>query len=441
VSRMQAGLIVSILAGLLAAGAPATIAVADDLLPADTAATGTTGAQSAATCPKPRLSGLPKRPKFTNATIHFKLTNMTVGASYLIRAGGGEVTGGAAQTPTVKDSFLLPDQGTKDRKTVITAIVDTENCTNAPWKLQKPIHYNAITAPPATSAPPAPATRDAPAAAPTPVPAAPVKPVKPVKPIAPVKPVKPIKPIKSPWQTVPKLGTPLGQRTWMVPIDGASRMQDRVAEARLSRLEQKTDKASSSNALVGLGIVGALFVASTIAGLWAFVRRDEVQFERAMEYQLKHLDEGDLSMLPDEEPDAAPFAAAEAAPFAEPEPAPSEAPTEPVPEVVAAPTPAPAPTAEELVRHRAEVEQQLQRILNEAGLEAELQGILADARSEAERQGVVLDTDLMLQALCEEINGSAKLSDEKREQLRAMFAGIIAEEAQTAPTPESVATS
>ena len=34
----------------------------------------------------------------------------------------------------------------------------------------------------------------------------------------------------------------------------------------------------------------------------------------------------------------------------------------------------------------------------------------------------------MLQALCEEINGSAKLSDVKRDQLRSMFADIIAEE-------------
>ena len=81
-----------------------------------------------------------------------------------------------------------------------------------------------------------------------------------------------------------------------------------------------------------------------------------------------------------------------------------------------------------LSEHRAEVEAELGRILNEAGLEAELEGILGDAREEAERHGIALDADLMVQALCEEINGSAKLSDPKRAELRNMFAEIIAEE-------------
>ena len=38
-----------------------------------------------------------------------------------------------------------------------------------------------------------------------------------------------------------------------------------------------------------------------------------------------------------------------------------------------------------------------------------------------------------LQALCEEINGSAKLSEQKRSELRTMFADIIAEEAGHVP--------
>jgi hypothetical protein len=270
-----------------------------------------------------------------------------------------------------------------------------------------------------------------------------------------VPPVKPIKPAKLPkplWQTRPKLGTPLSQRTWMVPLDGASRVVQAEPEPKLSRLEQKADKAGSSNALVGLGIVGGLLLASTLGGLWIFVRRDEVQFERAMSYQLKHLEEGDYTLVPEEEPEAAPLAASEPAPFADPAQGADEAPPEVVPPVAPAPVapapvapapvaPALAPTAEERSRHRSEVEQELQRILNEAGLEAELQGIFADARTEAERQGVALDTDLMLQALCDEINGSAKLSDVKREQLKAMFEGIIAEEAQTASAPETLATS
>jgi hypothetical protein len=94
--------------------------------------------------------------------------------------------------------------------------------------------------------------------------------------------------------------------------------------------------------------------------------------------------------------------------------------------------PAAPPPPEEHGRQHEEVEQELQRILTEAGVDAQLQGILADARSEAERRGVAFDTDLLFQALCDELNGSARLSDVKREQLRSMFATIIAEEQQTA---------
>lgn len=432
-TRMRAGLTLLILAAFLAGGAQSTVALADDLLSTGTTtASGATGVQSATACPTPRLSGLPKRPKFTNATIKFKLTNLTVGATYLIRAGGGEVLGGAVQTPTVKSSFLLPDQGVKDRKTTITAIVDTQNCSNAPWKLEKRIRYKATAT--ATPAPTTPAAGAPPAAAPTPAPAAAVKP--------PVTAVKPLKAPKPTWQTVPHLGTPLSQRTWMVPIDGAARMVQGVPQPKLSRLEQKTDTASSSNALVGLGLIALLFVFSTIVGLWVFVHRDEVAFEAAMSYQLRHLEEGDFNLMPDEEPYAPPLAASGEAPFAEPAPTLEEpAPVASVAAPEIAPTPVPAPTPAETMHHRAAVEAELQRVLSEAGLETELQGILADARTEAERQGVALDTDLMLQALCEEINGSAKLSDVKREELRTMFAGIIAEEAKKALTPEGVATS
>jgi hypothetical protein len=420
VTRMRAGLTLLISAALLAAGVPATNVLAADLGPTSTEASGTTGAQSATTCPQPRLSGLPKRPKVTHATIHFKLTNMTVGASYLVRAGGYEVYGGGARGPTVKNSFLLPDQGPQSHKIAITAVVDTENCANAPWKLQKQIHYKAVAAatPAAPAAPPAsnaPATPAKPAPAPTPLPA----PVKPVK-------VKPVKPVKLPWQVRPH-GTPLSLRTYMAPLDGASRLLERPTPPKLSRLERQADTAKSNHALVGLGLVGALFIASTLAGLWAFVRRDEIEFEAAMSYQLKHLDEGDFSLVADEaEPEGPPLAPTEEAPFADPAATPATA------------TAVPALTPEELVRQHTEVEQELQRILTEAGVEAELQGILAEARDEAERQGVAFDTDLMLQVLCDELNGSAKLSDVKREQLRAMFATIIAEETQTASAPVGV---
>jgi hypothetical protein len=74
------------------------------------------------------------------------------------------------------------------------------------------------------------------------------------------------------------------------------------------------------------------------------------------------------------------------------------------------------------------VESELQRILADAGLHAEVDGILADAKKEAQRQGVPIDSDLMLKALCEETNGSAKLSDSARGELESRFKRIVAEE-------------
>jgi hypothetical protein len=78
--------------------------------------------------------------------------------------------------------------------------------------------------------------------------------------------------------------------------------------------------------------------------------------------------------------------------------------------------------------YREEVEAELQRILHEAGLDAELGGILADAHQEAERRGVAIDSDLMLRALTEETNGSGKLSDSAKDELKERFKRIAAEE-------------
>jgi hypothetical protein len=78
--------------------------------------------------------------------------------------------------------------------------------------------------------------------------------------------------------------------------------------------------------------------------------------------------------------------------------------------------------------HREQVESELQRILADAGLGAEVDGILADAKEEAERQGVPIDSDMMLKALCDETNGSAKLSPTARGELESRFKRIVDEE-------------
>ncbi len=118
-------------------------------------------------------------------------------------------------------------------------------------------------------------------------------------------------------------------------------------------------------------------------------------------------------------------------PVADQPPPPAQAPS-PAP----APTPAPAPngTPEPSPSDRQEVETELQRILREAGLDAELEGILTDARAEAERQGVAMDSHLMLRALDNETQGSAKLSDRAKGELEHRFERIAAEErGQTPP--------
>jgi hypothetical protein len=426
------------LAAFLGTGALAGSALADPA--ADTAATGTTGPQLTAvgptgasqstTCADPKLSGLPKRPKFTNATIHYRLSNLTVGSTYLIKAGKAEVGSGGVTQSTVKGSFLLPDQGQVDKKITIAAIVFHESCENGPWKLEKRIKYNAITAP-AAATPPA-KTPAAPAATP-----APVTPTPPVNPVKPVKPLKLPKPIN---QRLPNTGPPPTRVAWLTPIDGGARLDKKLTAPELGRLEYRSDKASSTNALFGLGIVAVIFAIAIVGGYFAFRHRDEVQFEKAITEQLKHLEEGDPGLEFADDPDKVPLQAPEDPPFAEtPEiaetPETVETPVEPAPAPVAANagangasngTPLNLPP-EEVAKHRASVEAELQRVLTEAGLDAELEGILVDARNEAERHGLALDSEHILQALCEEIDGSAQLTDRKRAELRMMFENIIAE--------------
>jgi hypothetical protein len=421
VTGFRAGAICLLAAALLACAAPNALAQqAAGTTGAQLQSTpaGTTGAQEATSCPTPRLSGLPKQPKFTNATIHFTLSNLTVGSTYLVTAGQSEVLGGVVQKPTMKNSFLMPDQGVKDKKIFVKAVLYSDSCDNAPWKLQKKISFKSTTPAPAATPPAKPGAT--PAA--TPAPVAPI--AKPAVPVPPVKlpKVKLPKPIT---ERAPDLGPPPSRRAWLTPVDGGARLDQKIVAPILGRLERKAEKANSSNALLGLGIFGAIFAIATLAGFMIFRRQDDVLFEKAQTEQLKHLEEGDPGLGWSEDPED-PMTPVEA-PFA-------EDPQPPAEELVAATAAMPAPplSEQELVRHRAEVEAELQRILTEAGIDAELEGILVDARAEAERHGIDLDPDLMLQALCEEINGSAKLSENRRHDLREMFSAILAEESQQA---------
>ena len=457
VTRMRVCLTLLISVAFLGAGPQSSFAVLDPTAgsaagPAATtpagSAAGTTGAQqSAATCPTPRLKGLPKTPQPANAVVPFKLTGLIAGAQYVLRVADFEVTGGVASGSVVKNKFTLFDPGGESRQGPDRGR-GRYRCLQQ--RSVEASEEHRVQGSPGPGSAPAPATPapGAPAAA---VPSAPAK-------VAPVPPIKLPKVQKPVTQRLPDAGPPPSRRTWLTPLDSGARLDQKLSLPALSRLEQKKETANSSNALVGLGIVAAILTLAGGAGFLVFSRRDKVLFERAQTEQLKHLEEGDPGVGFSEDPDA-PMAPAEAAPFAaaavpiptdpistEPlptedeatEPLPTEpAPTEPPPTEPTPTQPLPvgahpngAPPGE---RH-AQVEAELQRILTEAGLEAGLDGILVDARAEAERSGVALDQDLMLQALCDELNGSPTLSNTRRDELRSMFAAIIAEEAQRIPT-------
>jgi len=250
VTRKRAGLILLLAAALLpsaVSNAFAQQAAGTTGAQLQSAPGGTTGAQEATSCPTPRLSGLPKSPKFTNATIHFTLSNLTVGSTYLVTAGNAEVLGGVVDKPTMKNSFLLPDQGPKNKKIFVKTVLYSDSCDNAPWKLQKKITFKSTTAP----APATPATPATPPAA-TPNPAA-----------APAK-GAPVPPVALPKVKLPK---PITQRAREGEVPGARVIERNVLEWRLDpaspdRIPEVTDHDQVVVVLCSAGYTSSLAAAT-----------------------------------------------------------------------------------------------------------------------------------------------------------------------------------
>jgi hypothetical protein len=208
----------------------------------------------------------------------------------------------------------------------------------------------------------------------------------------------------------------------------------------LSRTERRAEKAKSSAALVGLGGLFLVTGLGAIGALAILKRKDDMVLEDAFGVLPQHLEEGSPDMLrAAEEPDTAPLAAhmlEHAPPVVLP------------PESPAVPPPVPASEEPEPVAangngngagstfHREQVEAELQQVLAEAGIDTEVATILADAREWAEREGIEVDSDLMLQVLCDELGG-ASLSESRREDLLSMFRTIAAEEAAHVPQQAS----
>jgi hypothetical protein len=393
-----------------------------------------------------------------------KLSSVAPGSEYLLKVNGLEQKSGKAKTDKVSRKFRMPDLGAKQGKAHLVMVVANDACENSPWKFKQTMGYR----PPVAQTPaltPAQTQTQTQTQTPAPTPA-PVSAPKPVKPVVPKVPAVPHEP-------------PKGAKAWITPKDSLSRSEEKApqpAANAIPRLERKTDKANSNAALFGLGGVFILIGGISAIAWTRFRRYDDAQLAQLLSSTGKieklpsmlddsavdlHVTSGgtvatDAAAHYDQAPagqrpgDPAPKRAKQVSvkglvvPPAQKPPAPatpSEAPTEKQHIAPVVPTGAPPKvngngSHPETHTYREEVEAELQRVLSEAGLDTELQGILSDARAEAERQGVSLDSDLIMRALCGEVNGSARLSDTAKGELKQRFQRIADEERGIRPVAE-----
>jgi hypothetical protein len=450
------------------------------------------GVQAAQACTEPVFEKT-----FPYATagrlVPMQLTGVTPGTEYLLKVGGREVKEGVAQSDKVTRRFRMPKFGDKRRDVRLVVVLANDGCENSPWKLTQEMGYRPPPvqpkaqeepASPPASQPQSTAPAPAPAPAPTPAPAISSPAPKPVKPVQ----SKPFVP-KQPTGVVSEPAA--DARTWLTPLDVYSRGSEAPPQPprSVNPLDRRTEDANSTAALVGLG--GLFILVSGIAAMaWTRFRRyDDEQLATLLN------PDGKLPSLLDEKAAdlgaagmtgaAGAIAAAGAtsdkeggeradaiaekqsqmapqpavpktdikAPILPPAVVSGEAPTEKQPALAPAENGAHTngthtngsngahagngSNGSAAHSYRQEVESELQRILQEAGLDTELEGILTDARAEAERQGVPMDSDLMLRALTGDADGSARLSDSAKGELKERFQRIAAEErGETHPAGE-----
>jgi hypothetical protein len=448
-------------------------------------------AHAQTTCPEPNF---PKTsPRATaKQLVPVELTGVTPGSEYLFRVNGREVKSGVAQTDKVSRKLRMPNLGDKRRDARIVVVIANDACENGPWKLKQKLGYRPAEVPKPEPQPqantPTPDPTPTPTPDPTPTPTPTPAPTPSPSPGAST-PSKPkTTPSPTPTPSIPKQPTavtpsepPAGARAWVTAADNYARQSEEAPQPNAAGLkpgDRKTEDANSNAALLGLGGLFILIGGISAIAWTRFRRYDDERLAELLNPDgklPKMLDENaaDLAPSPTAEPVPAhvkalrhfvalkPMSASEAAAEMSgskpPEktvqlgslvlppagaakatqarpPAPAEAapPTQTTPAPVnGTPNGAHAPKDS----YRQEVESELQRILKDAGLDAELGGILSDARAEAARQGVPIDSDLMLRALCDETNGSAKLSDAAKGELKQRFQRIAAEErGQIRPT-------
>ena len=419
------------------------------------------GGQASQACPEPVFKDTYPYATFKQL-VPMELTSVTPGTEYLLKVDGKEMKNGIADSDTVSRKFRMPNLGDKRKQAKLVVVMANDACENSPWKLKQKMGYkpppetqtqnqtnpgSTPTTTPQTNTPtptatPTPTPTPAPTPAPTPSVTTPAP-----KPTL----TQPVKPV-TPTQTTPT-EPPKDAKTWVTPLDVFARGSDPAPQPPVSTdpSERDTEAANSSAALVGLG--GLFIIIGGFAAL-AWTR-----FRRYDDSQLASLinPDGKLpSMLDNNAIDlgagmTGAAAAAAAATGSVPTAAKNGHAQKPAKELkapvvppakngahtgaqrsngseavtqIVAPQVATAPERS----YREEVESELQRILKEAGLDAELEGILSDARAEAARRGVPMDSDLMLHALTDETNGTVKLSDSAKGELKQRFQRIAAEE-------------
>ena len=157
----------------------------------------------------------------------------------------------------------MPNLGEKRRQARLVAVLANDACENSPWKLTQKMGYRPpapVQAPPVV---PQGTTGAGTTGAATTTPVTPVTP----KAIAPVKPVKPVPIPKEPGKDV---------RTWVTPLDPATRVSERPPKPPLSvdPSDRKVEDANSSEAL--LGLLGLFILVGGITAVsWARFRRHD----------------------------------------------------------------------------------------------------------------------------------------------------------------------
>jgi hypothetical protein len=246
------------------------------------------GAQAAQACTEPTLGDLPARGQ-EKKLVRFKLTGLTPGSEYLLKVNGRERKSGIAATGDVSRRFRMPALGDSNRRVRVEVVVANDGCETSPWKLEEKMTYRPAPEPQLPKAQPQPVPTPAPEPAPSPSPSPPPAPDPPSppsgtdstpapQPAVPKSVPKPVVP--APAAPAAPLATqpPREGKAWITPLDPYQKGDDaplKLNKASLARTEQPSEIANSTAALIGLGGIFLLMVGGGAIGWSRFRRYDD----------------------------------------------------------------------------------------------------------------------------------------------------------------------